>query len=375
MLAKGFEMKTVIEKIGSAYLHVNADGTPVSHKDAEKYRLHIVPKLFIPNADVDCELILAKMTVGEEVFNIKPDVTIIRQPLLNSDYYVAGTSDRKIGWEIEAPDAESINIEFEWDVLGRWQCMIFHKIYINLNKSIQGHVFSFDETDLAMCPEQRIMGFVYASDAKKEYFHKGNQYAIETFEDNQVVKISQDVTLTSKAYSDGMSDVFEDMELLRDQPHITKFTNYVKEFNDITSFTLPAEVLVDAIDAVSGKKLEYVKGKKYCDHPAFEVVRKYLKENNPSGIKYCSYIDLFVRVSDDDELWAANLEHPNMCLSDFSPANYWRLAGCEGIVICQLNQESDNDETDDWTALESLRDFPDNFPKAYNFLNSEVIGF
>jgi hypothetical protein len=34
---------------------------------------------------------------------------------------------------------------------------------------------------------------------------------------------------------------------------------------------------------------------------------------SPNGkLKDFGYLDLFVRVSDDDELWAADTEHPNM---------------------------------------------------------------
>jgi hypothetical protein len=377
-------MNTALEKIGDSYLLVNADGSLVPAKDSETYKLVIIPQLYIPRCSIqgiiDCSrtsLFSASMIANKISIDILPNDVKVRQPLPNGQYYIAGTSDRKIGWEIDAPDVSELQVEFNWDVIGVLDCLpcrVVHKINIKLEKTISGHVFSFDETAFALSPNSRAVAFISPED-ETEFFHKGTPSRFEVRECQNksfLIEIIQDVILPSKAYSDLMSDVFEETELLRDQPHIVKFNNFVNEFNDIISFELPVSVLLEAIMVAKKDKSTYVEGKNYCDHPAFNVIRSYIKDYKPNEkLTDFAYLDLFVRVSDDDELWSADLEHPNLSITDFKSSNYC-LAGCQGVVLCIFEQERDNGKMSfdwaDYAALESLQDFPYNFPSAYELL-------
>lgn len=214
-------MKTAVEKLGSSYLLVNADGNPVPNKDSDRYKLHVIPKLYIPFTKSgdgftkdSISLVSANLIIDNELINILPENLLIRQPYPNGEYYVAGTIDRKIGWEIDAPDADLVQIEFKWEVHRNSEflpCKISHKIILNLCKSKQGHVFSFDESDFAGSPVPRIVGFIDPSD-ESDFFHKGVPSTIAKNNCDLIgfkVEITQDVTLTSKAYSDLMFDTFE----------------------------------------------------------------------------------------------------------------------------------------------------------------------
>jgi hypothetical protein len=377
-------MNTALEKIGDSYLLVNTEGSPVPQKDSEIYKLVIIPKMYIPKDSIqgviDCSqvsLLSALMIAKETSIDILPDGTKVRQPLPNNQYYIAGTSDRKIGWEIDAPDVDELQLEFCWDVvgvLGCLPCRVVHKINIKLEKTIAGHVFSLDETDFVLSKNPRATSFINPEN-ETEFFHKGNpsQFKVRKCQEKSfLLEITQNIVLSSKSYSDLMTDALEEIELLRDQLHTTTFSSCVDEFNDIISFELPASVLLKAIMVAKKDKSTYVEHKNYCDHPAFNVVRSYIKDYKPNAkLTDFAYLDLFVRVSDDDELWSADLEHPNLSITDFKSSNYC-LAGCQGVVLCIFEQERDNGKMSfdwaDYAALESLRDFPYNFPSAYELL-------
>jgi hypothetical protein len=378
-------MNRAIEKIGDSYLVVNADGSPVLHRDAKSFVFHVSPQVYLDperigawvNPD-DVLLSKAKIVYGVNEINILPKDICIRQPYPNGCYYVAGTAG-KIGWEINLPEGTSkFKLLLCWkineDVLEK--CLsITHKLNIDLIKSQQGHVYSMDQTHLAIDPNSRAIALLHEEEIS-EFFHKGNPktYLFTSQKLDQLqVKITQDLQLTSCAYSDLMTEELESMQLLRDQKQVLYFKNFVQEHRDNASCEMPASVLTEAIELATKHEFsigeEPVSTGSYLSHPALKLLSDWWNENTPvENSKNAIYCLLWIRVNDNEEYWSTDLEHPNVDIVDLAGSNACARCGDLFIMPYVFSVKEMAFEWEDFATLEALRDFPANFPVAWRHL-------
>ncbi|MGR3280494.1 hypothetical protein ACSYAD_36180, partial [Acaryochloris marina NIES-2412] len=100
-------MQTAIQKIGDTHLLITPDGKPVPHKDSGSPVLHILPELFNPYREIGLShitLVTATLAPHDSTspvsVSVLPKDVVIRQPYPSASYCVAGTSARKMGWEV-----------------------------------------------------------------------------------------------------------------------------------------------------------------------------------------------------------------------------------------------------------------------------------
>ena len=149
-------MQTAITKIGDAHLLVTSDGKPVPHKDSETPVFHVQPQLFNPYCDIGpsdislVEVALAPHDSTKPVSVLPQDVTV-RQPYPNEDYYVAGTAERKMGWDIPLDlDAPPKWLDLTWEVQmppgsSHPILTIYHRFILEFIPTQQGYVPHSDE--------------------------------------------------------------------------------------------------------------------------------------------------------------------------------------------------------------------------------------
>lgn len=149
---------------------VRADGTEPRSWDTTKPVLHILPKLYIdggiiaacPSPQVRCTASLfypaTRRQVSQGELVVREPLLIVRQPLPNRCYLVAGTPESRFGFMVPLPPTlpKEVVVRFEWRFTDAAQAaavrgrdnrnaaFVHHVLRLRLRPTGRGQVFSTD---------------------------------------------------------------------------------------------------------------------------------------------------------------------------------------------------------------------------------------
>ncbi|NJN39299.1 MAG: hypothetical protein HC790_12270 [Acaryochloridaceae cyanobacterium CSU_3_4] len=410
-------MQTAIAKIGDTHLLVTPDGKPLPHKDSESPVFHILPKLYNPYCDIN----LSDITLATaEVFpqgstkptSVIPDGVVVRQPYPDENVYVAGTSDKKMGWAIPV-EMGSLpeRLRLKWQVKlppgsDADVMVILHQFKLQFNLTQQGHVFSLDQTSTFYDPNARAISFM-SLDNIDEGFTKGD----ESFKSYKTVDpyglgFFQSLNLNSCAWSDLISTGIEELVLERDIEPATEFMSYKQAHRNNACCEIPAAVLYQAIQLA--RKISVAEDSPYYwnseAHPAMRYICNWWNENAPVlESRIAAQMQIDVRIADDntyisgmdekppwsiDGEWRANSR--NACarwdeyvLVEFAQTKAANLYGKYSFEVLNVVGEDffsgdgvAPEEAKTWDfagyGLSALKHFPKRFPFAWEKLQAAV---
>ena len=414
-------MKYAIASLGDSFVLVTADGNPVPHKDEPEWTFHILPKLYLPNfSDIEPpETIKLKVSSPELGDAARPNTEIVvRQPYPNPDYYVAGTTERKMGWEVKlTSDFTTIHLVFDWEFSADgcliWDTGIYkltHELTFKLQQTSQGHVYSMDmpfrknqfsssiSKPIAVLDECDFEPFIRDGDPNQFYSF---QYIPEPDLENRIL-IKQSLTLPSCAWSNIIIDSIEELRLLRDVKPVTNFTTFLSEHRSNACCEITAKVVHQAISLA--REVPFRQGSHYFSnyeaHPAMICLSQWWNQNAPNESHRCAaHAKIWVRVEDNDEYWCGYHEEPNRPVSSgiaskdivsrwgdflllefaksrdtiYQEDGYAVLPDVSGGCF-EMTGEEPEECHPAWYGLVALEQFPSRFPAAWKALCEAIEG-
>ncbi|KAI9129459.1 hypothetical protein [Acaryochloris sp. CCMEE 5410] len=327
-------MQTAIQKIGDTSLLVTPDGKPIPHKDAEQPTLHIMPKLYIPYSDIGLgNITLFGASVlpfgkngeqGKDFINILPEDVRLTHPVPNIRFVIAGTSDRRMGWEIPIdPNRPPQQIQLLWWVETSTEDRIIeHYFDLEFELTQQGNVFSMASLNFAVGEEPRAVSFIDPRDVSEASTRNDPSYQIGYLDDRVIIRQSNQIR--SCAWSDLGLEEFENAVYLRDTEPVATFKTHLEEFASDACIEMPAHVLKEAISrakTIADSQEEFWFGEKQYEHcPGLQHICQWWNNNAPNPeYRRAVNIYLWVRVEDDSEYWAGWYECPNIEIGTLSP--------------------------------------------------------
>jgi hypothetical protein len=411
-------MQIAAQEINNTILLVTPDGNPIPHKDCEDWSLHILPQLYT-HAGANVKLIRAELTIRTEhskPFNwpsftrydvLPPDVTV-RCPYESSRYYVAGTCDRKMGWEYPLqPNQTWAELKLRWLVAieaKSWNTE--HRITFHLTPTQQGHIYSMQSANYSFGKNARAIA-LFDEISDTEFFTKGDQsYKIRRYHSPDGVnnvKITQTLNLLSHAWSDVPKvQATEETTLLRDVKPVKVFTTYQEAHQSSACVEMPAGILYRAI--VNAQSLAKPEIESYWKSDAVSVITDWWNRNAPTPeYRRAGGFDLWCRVADDDQYWNAWYENPNVDVafikerwnplacarwSDFiiidfiqPPSAYVRhddegwleVLSVTGSFAYDVGCDKDEELDEAYYSWLSLKNFPSMFPAAWECLKAATL--
>lgn len=328
-------MQTAMQKIGDSYLLVTPDGKPVPHKDAEQPTFHILPQIYSPDSSIGLkditllgvEVLFKSQDGGYHGVNVMPDHVKLTHPYPNASYTVAGTSERKMGWDIPLDISNPPQqIRMRWAIKRFIQTIQILNHYVELEFELtkMGNVFSMHSHSLHSSSSEGAMpiGFTNPNDAKDCFTREDETYQIGYDQDELV--IYQSNKIRSCAWSDLGLEEFENMVHLRDMTPVTTFKTYLEEFASDACIEMPAPILKEAISrakAIAESQEEFWFGEKQYEHcPGLQHICQWWNDNAPNpDYRRAVNVYLWVRVEDDSEYWAGWYECPNLEIGVLNP--------------------------------------------------------
>lgn len=404
-------MQTAIAKIGDASLLVTADGLPLPHKDAEQPTFHVMPRLYAPYIDIGLENItlfgahilpFGKSGEAEDHYiDILPDDVRLTNPYPNIGYIVAGTSERKMGWEIPLdPSKPPQKLNLWWLVeTSAYDLIIEHLFNLDIDSTPRGNVFSMASLDFARGNGPRAVSFFHPEDAGELLHRNDPAYEIGYLGESLIIRQSNKIQ--SCAWSDLGLEEFENMVHLRDQTPVETFHTHLEEFASDACIEMPQDLLIQAIHDATGttdnQESIWLKNNGYEQSPAVRRLCQWWNENAPNPeYRRAANIVLWVRVEDDGEYWAGWHECPNHTIGTLTSqmsarvgqhviveflqgrdantpiGNYgcmiWGVDGCEYIDVGTTVDEVD----EAFYGHHMLKDFPDRFPVTWKSLQGSI---
>ncbi|BDM83185.1 hypothetical protein [Acaryochloris marina] len=401
-------MQTAILRVGDASLLVTPDGKPLPHKDAEQPTFHIMPKLFNTGAGIGLENItlygahvLAFGKSGDDekdYINVLPKDVRLTNPCPNIRYVIAGTADRKMGWDIPLdPSKPPQQLRLWWLLETQTDSTIIeHYIDLEFELTQRGNVFSMASLNFAVGEGPRAVSFVDPEQACEFFTRNDPAYQIGYKGADLIIRQSNKIQ--SCAWSDLGLEEFEEMVHLRDMTPVDTFHTHLEEFASDACIEMPPHILKQAIqDAIWTDDMQesiWNKSSGYEQSPALQRLCRWWNENAPNPeYRRAANIVLWVRVEDDSEYWAGWYECPNIdigVLTSEMSANVgqhvivqflqgrdaytpiggygcmiWGVDGCEYIDVGATVDEVD----EAYYGHHMLKDFPDRFPVAWKCLH------
>lgn len=410
-------MQVAIAKIGDAHLLVTPDGKPVPHKDSDIPIFHILPKLYNPYCDInlsDISLVEATLTPqgSTESISVLPEDVVVRQPYPNENYYAAGTSVRKMGWDVVL-DLDTLPqwLDLAWLIqmppeVEEQVLTINHRFILEFNLTQQGHVFSMDQADTFYDPNARAISFISLKSIDDSFTKGDKSFKSYVMEYPYGLAFFQTLILNSCAWSDLVCTGIEDMVLERDIEPATEFTTYKEAHHNNACCEIPAEVLYRAIQLAReisvGEDSPYYWNSEA--HPAMRHICDWWNKNAPVlESRIAAQMQIDVRIADENLYYSGMDEKPpwpidgewrqasrNACarwddyvLVEFAQTKAANIYGRHSFEVLNVVGEDFHSgegvppgEAKTWDfareGLEALRDFPKRFPFAWKKLQAAV---
>lgn len=410
-------MQTAIAKIGNASLLVTPDGKPVPHKDSETPVFHVQPQLFNPYCDINLsDISLVEATLAPhnstEPISVLPKDVMVRQPYPNENYYVAGTAEWKMGWNIPLDlDALPQWLDLTWEVrmpsdLDHPVLTIYHRFILEFNLTQQGHVFSMDQADTFYDLNARAISFISLKSIDDSFTKGDKSFKSYVMEYPYGLAFFQTLILNSCAWSDLVSTGIEDIVLERDIEPATEFTTCKEAHHQNACCEIPAEVLYRAIQLARetpvGEDSPFYWNSEA--HPAIRHICDWWNQNAPIlESRIAAQMQIDVRIADDNLYYSGMDEKPpwpidggwrqasrNACarwdeyvLIEFAQTKAANIYGKYSFEVLNVVGEDFRsgegvppDEAKTWDfareGLDALKYFPKRFPFPWKKLKAAV---
>jgi len=408
---------------------VRADGTVPRAWDVEQPVLHLLARLFVRSETLDAcrsPRVSCTATVLQPADGVRvPRELVVRQPLSNQRYFVAGTGDSRYGFMVPLPSAlpEEVVIRFEWRftdprqaeavrVSGEDAAAVDHVLRLRLRPTERGQVFSTD-TPAWLDPFR----FTNPGDRKPYAFLSKDSLPEDREDDvtlgwsatDDVLLIDEPLDVPGILLSDVWALAEHEKEQLHEVRHTVRFdpaSSDTRAHRARARAEMPHKVLVQAVRAA--RDIPYGRGTDYdgsvaaCErHPALLALCGWWNANAPDPLhRRARLCAINVRVCDDGEYWNAHHKTPNMPVDNPLPndaaarigdvvlidflqgqraatfdedgCHLWDVAGHPWQTVGVSEAEVRSGECDEgWYPLQGLAAFPDRFPAAWSWLTCE----
>lgn len=322
---------------------VHADGTEPKARDTAGPVLHLLPKLYVgpaviaacPSPRVACT---ASIVSPARRWQMPLGSLVVRQPLPNRCYLVAGTLDSRYGFTVPLPSTlpEEVAVRFEWRFTDAVQAatvrglddgnavVVDHLIRLRLRLTGRGQVFSMDVTAWpdrdhgVLAPCRRHPVAVLKADSLSD----PRQESVLARHDPDTGALLLDGQLDVPGIL--LSDIWGLAEFADEQLHEVGQTIHFPPASSDTlahranaCIEMPAEILVEAVRLARaipfGEDTPYAGSMAACErHPALLTLCGWWNRNvlDPRH-RRAGLCGIDVRVRDDGEYWPAYHETPN----------------------------------------------------------------
>ncbi len=412
---------------------IRADGTEPRAWDTAGPVLHLLPKLHVDH-DTLSPLSQRHVRCTARVLSPAgrwpmPGELVVRQPLPNQRFFVAGTRDSRFGFMLPLPPRlpEAVVVQFEWHLVdvepipslpnsqGGATALVDHVLELRLRPTRRGQVFSMDvaawpddgPSSAAPCGRQPFA--VLHEDGLPPARRHGAR--LERDAESGTLRIDEHIEVPGILLSDvwGLSE-FED-----DQLHEVGQTTVFDPGSPDTlahranaCIVMPAAVFVEAVrlarDVPFGAGTAYDGEMAGCErHPALLALCGWWNEHAPDPPhRRVGLCEVDVRVRDDGEYWPGyyetptrKVDHPvkvpeiaarigDVVLITFhqgqGAATYdagcgcelWDVAGNPWQTVGATADEVGSGECDEgWYTLNGLAALPERFPAAWVWLTAD----
>ena len=413
-----------------------ADGTEPQPWDTASPVLHLLPQLHVgrdviaacPSPRVRCTATILSPDARWPL----PHELVVRQPLPNRCFLVAGTPDSRYGFLVPLPPElpDTVVVRFEWrftdagqaDALRRLgdgaATVVDHTLRLRLRLRPGGHgqVFSTDTAawpvdDGAEAPFRR-QPFAVLSGDRLPAAREGNA-SVWMDAQSGVLVLDEQVDVPGILLSDIWGFAEFEAECLHEIGQTTVFdpaSPGTLAHRANACVEMPAEILARAVrlarDIPYGRHTPYHGSMAACErHPALAALCGWWNSNAPDPRhRRAGLCSVELRVRDDGEYWNAYHETPNMPVDN--PVKTPEIAARVGDVVlvafhqgqhaatfpeaggCALHDVAGNPwqtvgvteaemrcgEADEgWYVLSGLAALPDRFPAAWDWLTGNAL--
>lgn len=354
-------MKFALQKLPNGETRmVDANGSPLGQRDADRPILHILPKLLVPAemlehpsrpfAGVECEEITLKVMSSLPI-DVQPEGGIeIRQPYPNRRYFVGGSGLIRNGWIVPwPPDVTEFDIEFNWHIesASLWRIVpkddwqVRHLLHIKLHPG-KGVTYSMD----GACwphregPAMRMSPVTVLGIEEGDRIDRDRRQIIEdsdlVYTDGELkgevagYYLEEKVDITGVPLEQAWSiDAFQN-EQLHEVRQTVLFTRDIGSHRVNGPVEMPAGLFVQAVKLAEktpfDKESDFAKSVAGVPggmerHPAMKLLCDWWEKVRPEGepFKPGSAMPM-VRVRDDGEYWWGHHEIPNAPVDGFNPS-------------------------------------------------------
>lgn len=412
---------------------VHADGTEPEPRDTAGPMLHLLPKLFVgtgviaacPSPRVACT---ASIVSPATRWQMPLGGLVVRQPLPNRCYLVAGMPDSRYGFMVPLPPTlpEEVAVRFEWRFTDPAQAAtvrgldgdnaaaVDHLIRLRLRPTGRGQVFSMD-TNAWPCtdssPVRRKLQAYAVLRAGSLPGARRESVLARHDPDNDGLLLEERLDVPGIL----LSDIWGLDEYSEEQLHkVGQTVDFAPASSDTLAHRanacveMPAEVLVEAVRLARaiphGEGTPYVGSMAACErHPALLALCGWWNRNAPDPWhRRAGLCGIDVRVRDDGEYWPAYYETPNrpvdhpvkapeiaarvgdVVLVEFHQGQHaatflggcgcelWDVAGNPWQTVGVSEADVRSGECDEGRyPLAGLAAFPERFPKAWEWLTGD----
>ena len=341
---------------------IRADGTEPRPWDTAGPALHVLPKLYV-DRDALSAVSPRHVRCTAKVLSPAgrwpmPQELVVRQPLPNQRFFVAGTRDSRFGFLLPLPPRlpEAVVIQFEWHLVdvepvqslpnsqGGATALVDHVLELRLRPTGRGQVFSMDvaawpddgPSSAAPCGRQPF-AVLHGDGLPPERRHSAR---LERDAESGTLRIDEHIEVPGILLSDvwGLSE-FED-EQLHEVGQTTVFDPASPDtlaHRANACIRMPAEVLVEAVRLARAIPFDahsaYAGEMAACErHPALRTLCGWWNAHAPDvRHRQAGLCEIYLRVRDDGEYWPLYYETPNRRV-DF-PVKTPEIAACIGDVV------------------------------------------
>lgn len=398
-------MQIAVQKIGDSSVLVTPDGQPIPYVDCDDWTLHLMPQILIKRRVSSVSLIRANLKLRTDgagllglpqitFHNVLPIDVQVTQPCPNESFYVAGSRDRKMGWEFPLRENQTwAELSLTWQVHQNQVWIIHHRIQFNLEHTQQGHLFSMASANTMFGINSRNAKAIAHFDESSvgHTFAKSDDSFHYRFDRSHFrIDFEQTLDLQSHAWSDVPHlELFEDQTQLHNIEPAKTFLTYSKEHLSCACLEIPPDVLLESVEDALQETHSLSEGQ-YHASKGVRTICEWWNQNAPvEAYRHAGGVEIWCRVEDGPEYWSAQYERPETdikCLLKLDPNTCARFGDHFLIYFLEKPEENridDNDTryinyvdgtscTNIWDEVEysyfswqSLAVLPTMFPVAY----------